>query len=192
MRILSSARFQRAVQARARFSRKLKRQPPAVHYFHQVDDPYSHLAVQKLDRLRDAYDLPFHPHLVSKPDPVFQGSSEHFDRWALRDAGSIAGAYDTRFPADPRTPDPVGVSAANDRLAARAGIDWIELQEASGGIDWEAVLDDNLQAMQAAGLWGVPSFWVTGGNDDGPFACWGQDRIWRVENEIAARARISS
>ena len=53
--------------------------------------------------------------------------------------------------------------------------------------DWMQVLDTNLAAMQEAGLWGVPSFRVSGGNADTPFACWGQDRIWRVETEIAER-----
>lgn len=73
--------------------------------------------------------------------------------------------------------------------AARdAGLDWDQLQQASLGEDWESVLDDNLTAMLAAGLWGVPSFRVTGGADGNAFACWGQDRIWRLENEIARRA----
>ena len=66
-------------------------------------------------------------------------------------------------------------------------IDWSELQQSAQGTDWEAVLEDNLSDMLAAGLWGVPSFRVTGGNEDTAFACWGQDRIWRVENEIARR-----
>jgi 2-hydroxychromene-2-carboxylate isomerase len=43
--------------------------------------------------------------------------------------------------------------------------------------------------MLTAGLWGVPSFRVSGGNESDSFACWGQDRIWRVEDEIVRRAR---
>lgn len=77
------------------------------------------------------------------------------------------------------------------RVAAAAGIDWAALNAACDGTDWEPLLEDNLQRMLAAGLWGVPSFRVTGGTGseaDQPYACWGQDRIWRVENEIARRA----
>jgi 2-hydroxychromene-2-carboxylate isomerase len=62
------------------------------------------------------------------------------------------------------------------------------LRDAAHGANWDAVLDDNLQAMLTAGLWGVPSFRVTGGRDEAAFACWGQDRIWRIEAEIARRA----
>jgi 2-hydroxychromene-2-carboxylate isomerase len=78
------------------------------------------------------------------------------------------------------------------QVSERAGIDWNELQGACEGTDWEAVLDQNLQAMLAEGLWGVPSFRVSGGNDETAFACWGQDRIWRVENEIYRRCSSTS
>ena len=82
----------------------------------------------------------------------------------------------------------IGDDAGLKTVAERAGIDWQALQDARQGTDWEAVLEDNLQEMLGAGLWGVPSFRVSGGNSSGTFACWGQDRIWRVENEIAKRA----
>ena len=411
----ASARYLNFLRGKARLGRKLSGKPAAVHYFHQVDDPYSHLAVQKLDQLKAAYPLPFKAHLVSKPAPEFQGSSDHFDNWALRDALSIAGDYGTSLQVA-RQPGPAEVQAANNKLAphlnqpdfaqkaveagaalwsgrserdaarqpgeaavregnalrsrlghylggmfyfdgewfwgvdrirllerrlieegygdarvglcvpepapvdtsgldasevvleyfpslrspytaighqrvldllarsgaavklrpvmpmlmrgipapfakqqyiitdaareararnipfgrivdpfgepvkrafalfpaaqamgkgmqfvtaylsaawaegidiateaglkrvtANADIDWKHLQQAVAGTDWEVVLEDNLSDMLAAGLWGVPSFRVTGGNADTTFVCWGQDRIWRVENEIASR-----
>jgi len=418
MRGLSSAGFQRLLQRKGRLSRRIKRAPRAVHYFHQVDDPYSQLAVQQLDRLRAAYDLPFRSHLVSTPAAVFQGSSDLFEQWALRDAASVAAGFHAHFPDSPCVPDATSVVAANnvladhldapdfaalaealgeklwsgqpvttntagapgraairdgDRLrtklghylggmfyydgewfwgpdrirllearlreeglgshrgplcvpeptpadtaglhaghvvleyfpslrspytavghqrvldliersgvsvklspvmpmlmrgvpapvskqryiitdAARearahgvpfgkivdpfgepvrrafalfpgavvlqremefvtayltaawadgidistesglrrvvesAGMEWDELQQAAAGMDWQPLLDANLDAMLSAGLWGVPSFRISGGNDETAFACWGQDRIWRVENEIARRA----
>lgn len=421
-RLLSSQGFQSFRRRRARLKRRLSSKTPEIHYFHQVDDPYSHLAVQKLDQLRSTYPMPFKVHLCAQPGAEYLGSSEHFDDWALRDAISIASGYGLMFPADASAPDAAAIKAANDRLAplldsddfadtaveigallwagasseqllhahrggtdgqsalaagnatrqklghyagamfyfdgewywgvdrlrllearlaeeglapsgatlcvpeprptdtsaldtsqvlleyfpslrspytaighrrvleliersgvpvnvrpvmpmlmrgvpaprakqryiisdaaregrahgsplgrvvdpfgepvkrafalfpaavnlgrgmdfvtaylqaawvdgidiateaglrtvaARAGLDWEALQSARQGTDWEAVLDDNLNEMLGAGLWGVPSFRVSGGNADAPFSCWGQDRIWRVENEIAARA----
>ena len=68
----------------------------------------------------------------------------------------------------------------------QAGLDWMALNRTGRELDWTVVLEDNLQDMLTAGLWGVPSFRIRGGSDDA-FACWGQDRIWRVENEIAHR-----
>ena len=72
---LSSARFASSLQRIARGKRRLARQAPCVHYFHQVDDPYSHLAVQKLDQLRAQYALPFVVHLVSESADDYKGLS---------------------------------------------------------------------------------------------------------------------
>jgi len=49
------------------------------------------------------------------------------------------------------------------------------------------LLQENIDAMNGAGLWGVPGFRVSSANE-APFSCWGQDRIWRVEAEIAKRS----
>ena len=53
--------------------------------------------------------------------------------------------------------------------------------------DWQQLVETNVADMLNAGLWGVPSFRVSGGNSEASFACWGQDRIWRVEQEIINR-----
>lgn len=414
-RTFASAGYLQFLRSKARIKRRLRGAPPTVHYFHQVDDPYSHLAVQKMDLLRRSYDLPFHIHLVSKPAAEYQGSSRHFDQWALRDAISVADDYGTSLHVT-RSPRPDSVQAANNRLAAhvdqsdfatlatetgnrlwsdrleaetitptaaatlrdgdalraklghyqgamfyfdgewfwgidrirllearlieegfgvgpirvpeptpvdttgmnatgivleyfpslrspytaigharvleliarsgitvnlrpvmpmlmrgipapfakqqyiitdsareararhvpfgtivdpfgepvkrafalfpgasalgkgmdfvteylsaawaegidvadandsglrqiaaRAGMDWNDLQSATRDTDWESILEDNVNDMLAAGLWGVPSFRVSGGSIESTYACWGQDRIWRVENEIARR-----
>lgn len=419
---LSSERHLELLRTASRVRRRLRRERPVVHYFHQVDDPYSHLAVQQLDALRSRYRLSFQPHLVAAPAAEYRGSERHFDRWALRDAASVAADYQTDFPqpAGPdRMPTATQAAAANDaladhldhsdfattavavgkalwqgdlapatgsagpgraavlrgnRLRARlghylggmfyfegewfwgvdrlrllerrlieerfaepttalcvpepipaetaglgaadvvleyfpslrspytavghrrvldlversgvtlalrpvmpmmmrgipaprmkqryiildagrearahgvpfgrivdpfgdpvrhafalfpgadalnkgmdyvgaylsaawadgvditsesgrrqvaqaAGLDWHALREAAREADWESLLEGNLERMLTAGLWGVPSFQVSGGEDSQPFACWGQDRIWRVANEIARRAR---
>ena len=415
IRILASRGCLQLERRRAALARRLRREARVVHYFHQVDDPYSHLVVQKLDELRGAYGVPFSVHLVSKPSPEFQGSPKHFEAWALRDAQSVAEAYGVTLNAasmpapsavrsangalapeldgpdfakrafeigealwsgrgpteasglsgdealregdglrrrlghylggtfyfegewfwgidrirllerrlhdeglggssgEPRVPEPVpasatglcaehvvleyfpslrspytavgharvmdliarsgvtaklrpvmpmmmrgvaapfakqryivmdaarearargvpfgrivdpfgepvkrafalfpgalalgrasefiteylsaawaeGVDITTDaglrQVAESAGLAWDALVERSREADAEALLDENLDAMLSAGLWGVPSFRVSGGNVSGSFACWGQDRIWRVEDEIARR-----
>ena len=425
MRLFSSAGFQSLTRNRARLVRRLSGGMREVVYFHQVDDPYSHLAVQTLDKLKATYSLPFRVQLCSQSGSEYLGNSERFDDWAFNDGRSIAAGYGLTFPADAAAPTPEAVRAANDALAGlleddafataaievgnrlwsdagadgltamtgnepqaaggdaavatgnaerrklghyagamfyfegewywgvdrlrllearlaeeglappgtrvtvpepqpaattgldtsdvlleyfpslrspytaighrrvlamiertgvpvvvrpvmpmlmrgvpapaakqryiitdaaregrahgspmrrvvdpfgdpvrrafalfpaavkldasmafvtaylqaawedgvdissdaglkevarRAGLDWSALQAAREGKDWEAVLEENLQEMLGAGLWGVPSFRVSGGNRETTFACWGQDRIWRVENEIAERA----
>ena len=52
----------------ARITGRLTRKgQPTIQYFHQVDDPYSHLAVQKVDALATRYGVKFEFHLVQNP-----------------------------------------------------------------------------------------------------------------------------
>jgi 2-hydroxychromene-2-carboxylate isomerase len=76
-----------------------------------------------------------------------------------------------------------GLAEVCERVGVRAS----EVDFNSG---WMAVLEDNLAAMAQGSLWGVPSFRVTGGGQP-PFACWGQDRIWRVAAELKNRSEGS-
>ena len=71
------------------------------------------------------------------------------------------------------------------QVATNARLDWEKLHQASTGDVWVSVLDENLNAVLGAGLWGVPSFHVTGGPVDDSYARWRQDRIWRVGNDSA-------
>lgn len=104
---------------KARTRRKRSGAEPVVHYFHQVDDPYSHLAVQKLATLRDHYTLTFKPHLVSKPGDDYQGSAEHFDAWAITDCNNVAAHYGVTFhyPAEGLLPSMGHITNANKALA---------------------------------------------------------------------------
>ena len=113
---LSSARFARLLQRIARGKRKLARQAPCVHYFHQVDDPYSHLAVQKLHQLRAQYALPFIVHLVSESADDYKGSADDFAIWAQRDAVAIAAGYATTLSIS-HNPTPSQVLQANRKLS---------------------------------------------------------------------------
>ncbi|MFP6835661.1 MAG: DsbA family protein [Pseudomonadales bacterium] len=87
--------------------RVMSRQPPTIEYFHQPDDPYSHLAVQRLQCLGRRYVVRIRPHLVSAPAAAYIGDSERYPAWAVRDVQDIAPHLDLDFPAasDPITPD---------------------------------------------------------------------------------------
>lgn len=356
-----------------RRGRRTRKGQPIVHFFHQVDDPYSHMAAQKLDDLKTHYEVKFEIHAVSSPGAEYQGDSSRFRDWAMRDAHSVADFYGVELPDDfestapqdsattaagnalrqklghylsgtfyfegewywgldrllhledrlskmglsnmpgsfcvPR-PEPesaTGLEAGTvtleyfpslrspytaisyDRtidLVRRSGVkfklrpvmpmmmrgipaprakqiyiitdtkreadyysvpfgniidpfgepvkrafalfpymqsigrdieycsnylraSWAEgvdittdaglrsVVERSGGDwqaaissrdDWSNLLELNVADMLEAGLWGVPSFRVSGGNRGDTFSCWGQDRLWRVETEIARRA----
>ena len=74
----------------ARARRKIRGQTPTIYYFHQVDDPYSLIMAQQLERFAAMISLDITPYLVSGPNDAFKGDASRFDDWALRDAASIA------------------------------------------------------------------------------------------------------
>jgi len=117
MRYFSAEKYQQKQRLKARKARSKANSEAIVHYFHQVDDPYSHLSVQKLDLLRARYDLLFQPHLVSKPNVSYQGSAAHFDQWARQDCLNVAQDYGTEFEPTLKTPSSESINRANDVLA---------------------------------------------------------------------------
>lgn len=91
--LASAATLERQRQSARKKSRREHGGDVAVHYFHDPIDPYSYLAVQVLDALRDAYAVRFIVHLVSGPGDAFQGDTDRFTSWAHRDAADVAPFY---------------------------------------------------------------------------------------------------
>ncbi|WP_417484424.1 DsbA family protein [Maricaulis salignorans] len=83
-----------------------------------------------------------------------------------------------------------GVDAGSDHglrlLVERAGLDWAAAKAALGDESWRVVAETNRERLLELGLWGVPSF-HTGG-----LSVWGQDRLWRIEHALSARAEANS
>ena len=84
-----------------------------------------------------------------------------------------------------------GVDTGSDAglrlVVERAGLAW---QEARSHLDregWRDELEANRKQLFALGLWGVPSFRVLGHGGEPDYATWGQDRLWRIEQEIRRR-----
>ncbi|MDP1756468.1 MAG: 2-hydroxychromene-2-carboxylate dehydrogenase, partial [Pseudohongiella sp.] len=62
--ILTSPLYRDLRRGKAVLLRRLRGQQAVVHYFHQVDDPYSDLAVRALPHLAANYAIKIVPHLV--------------------------------------------------------------------------------------------------------------------------------
>ncbi|MET4026387.1 2-hydroxychromene-2-carboxylate isomerase [Marinobacter sp. MBR-99] len=71
-------------------------------------------------------------------------------------------------------------------IVERAGLDWQKATALLNNESWRDWAEDNRQAMYECGLWGVPSFRY------GETSCWGQDRLWVIEEEIKKRVETSS
>ena len=114
---LTSARTRAIRRWVAERRRRLRGEPHQVHYFHQVDDPYSHLAAQVLDRIVERYDVELAPHLVGPPPDSAAPDRARLEAFALRDAGDVAPGYGLAFPQGAAAPDPALTARAIAILA---------------------------------------------------------------------------
>lgn len=71
----------------------------------------------------------------------------------------------------------------------RAGLDWNEARKHLGSDAWKPIVEAHQDEMvDGLGLWGVPSFKLSGPDGEDDIAVWGQDRLWLIAAEIKRRA----
>ena len=87
-----------------------------IHYFHQADDPYSHLAAQCLVPLAARYDVEIVCHLVPPPDDTAAPERDKLSLYALRDAPRLARRYGLSFPERASLPNADQIAYANGML----------------------------------------------------------------------------
>jgi 2-hydroxychromene-2-carboxylate isomerase len=97
--------------------RRLAGEPHRVRYFHQPDDPYSHLAAQVLGRLVERYDVMLEVHLAGPPPNAAAPERERLERFSRKDAADVAPAYGLEFPRDAAAPGEEAVAQAARLLA---------------------------------------------------------------------------
>jgi len=69
-----------------------------IDYFHQADDPYSHLVAQVLGRLAARYGEEIRPWLVPPPDDAAAPERQRLVAYARRDAARVARECGLEFP----------------------------------------------------------------------------------------------
>jgi 2-hydroxychromene-2-carboxylate isomerase len=121
MAAYTSPRTRAARRAIAEWRRRSMRRPHQVHYFHQVDDPYSQLAAQLLERLVTHYDVELVAHLVGPPSDAAAPERARLEAFARKDAADIAPGYRLVFPHRETAPDAANVQLATRVLAAAIG-----------------------------------------------------------------------
>jgi 2-hydroxychromene-2-carboxylate isomerase len=114
---LTSPGFRDLRRRTVELRRRVRRQPHRVLYFHEVEDPYSHLAAQTLGRLLSRYDVELVPYLVGEAEAAPQ--RDLLAAYARRDAAAIAPAYGLEFPRDAGAPD-ADLARRATRLLANA------------------------------------------------------------------------
>lgn len=87
------------------FNRKRQGQTHEVLFFHKVDDPYSYLLLQMLQRLMGDFDIKVKPHIVSELDQTMFPAPDLLKQWSLNDAKILADAFNLEFPNVVSLPD---------------------------------------------------------------------------------------
>ncbi len=113
---LLSPQRQASARARAERRRQSRGLPHEVHYFHQVDDPYSALACQALAGLQARYDIRLLPHLVSPPADAAAPDRARLVDYSRRDAAALAVRHGLTFVDPGQQPKADAVGACGQAL----------------------------------------------------------------------------
>ena len=86
------------VRLKAEKKRQEENRPHEVLYFHKVDDPYSHLTIQYIEKLKSSFDIILTPVLVGEEDPKSIHEPSLYSVYCLEDAKRIAPFYGIELP----------------------------------------------------------------------------------------------
>ncbi|MEM9257242.1 MAG: DsbA family protein [Pseudomonadota bacterium] len=126
--------------------------PHVVEYFHQVEDGYSHLSSQVLERLQERYDVQLVCHLVAGPQGKNSAEPELLLRLSRYDSQQIAQHYDLQFPEGDKTPPTELIADAKQILAAQDNANFIARCAEVGAALWST---DTATMTQLAEAWGT-------------------------------------
>lgn len=126
---------------------------PTVHYFHQADDPYSHLAAQLLQPLASRYDIALKCWLVPPPDDAAAPERNRLEAYALRDAARLSRRYGLQFPLDATRPSQELQGAARAELVAALDSGrFAELAPALGSALWNGQAERWRETLPAGAI----------------------------------------
>lgn len=112
----------------AGLKRRMSGAPARVHYFHQTDDPYSHLMLQALPALLARYRIELLLHVVPVPTAAAAPDRQRLETWSRRDAVVLANAVGLKY-ADPLQQPEATINALADQALVAAFASKIASQE---------------------------------------------------------------
>ena len=192
-----AARHRKAEQARLKAGA-----PHCVEYFHQVDEGYSYLAAQTLERLAARYDIELRCHLVRGQEGKNAPEPELLAQLARVDSHLIAPGYGLTFPDHPGAPAAGLVETAAQILADQSDADFPRVAVSVSEALWRG---DAAALAQFAAELGTASLEATTAAVEagtqkrrelkhysgamfyyGGEWYWGVDRLYHLETRLAA------
>ena len=106
--------------------RKDSQEPHTVIYFHKVDDPYSALTIEFVEKIATSFDVLLQPVLVGEENPETIHEPNMYGDYCLRDVNIISDYYGVTF-SSKSYPEKDLVNLANSILTAVDESDFISL-----------------------------------------------------------------
>ena len=106
--------------------RQESQEPHIVTYFHKVDDPYSALTVEFVEKIAYTFDVVLKPILVGEENSETVHEPDLYGDYCLRDVNRIADYYNVAFSSQ-TYPEKNLVNLANSILTAADELDFISL-----------------------------------------------------------------
>ncbi len=109
--------------------------PHTVIYFHKVDDPYSALTIEYVDKIISSYDVVLKPILVGEENPETIHEPTLYTDYCLRDVNRIANYYGVEFSSN-SYPKKNLVNLANSILTAVDETDFVAIAKKVSKLLW--------------------------------------------------------
>lgn len=199
MPMITQHRFARstllAQRAKAEKARLASGRPHQVYYFHQVDDPYSHLLAQALPRFLARYQVELKPYVVSPPPDSAAPEREKLVAYSRVDAALLAQRHGLSFvdcgqqPAAPRV-----LQATQSLVAAIESGQFVEQAASVGQWLWgsdepqltSGQMDVQTHIAQADALREKLGHYLGGMLYYEGEWYWGIDRLYHLEQRLQA------
>ena len=136
MNAFSSYKIFEETRIKSENSRQQENRPHEVLYFHKVDDPYSHLTIQYIDKFRSSFDVTFKPVLVGEEQSEAVHEPSLYNTYCLEDVKKIAPFYGVEFSAD-LYPSKESVVKANSILTSVDDASFGEIAKSVSLALWE-------------------------------------------------------
>ena len=140
-----------ANRVKAEKNRLIENRSQEVLYFHKVDDPYSHLTINCVDKFISNYDVSIKPILVGLENPETVHEPTLYDKYCLDDVKRIAPFYNINFPGTSMPSDEL-ITKANSILTAVDADNFIKIAQRVSFALWtsdELALDNLLKTLNA-------------------------------------------
>ena len=136
MNTFSSRKIFEEIRTKSETVRQKEDRPHEVLYFHKVDDPYSHLTIQYINKFKSSFDVIFKPVLVGEEDPESVHEPSLYSIYCLEDVKKIAPFYGVEFSADVY-PSKELVAKANKILTSLDDASFGEIASSVSSALWE-------------------------------------------------------